>query len=170
MGPLGVVALVAGVLLLVVLADLLWTTPWVDGGSGPLSAGLATGIVKLLGQEGGGLSRSIAGPIVLFGTLVWVAGVWAGWTLVFVSGDPALVPGSQGIDVGLPGTLYFVAYSTFASGNGDLLPASSVWQIVTAVAIATGILLVTLGIPYVLSVVGAVPTSGPSPAASRVWA
>ena len=44
----------------------------------------------------------------------------------------------------------------FTMGNGDYVPVGGVWQVATALTTASGMLLVTLAVSYVLSVLGAV--------------
>lgn len=153
--PLGV-----GVLLLVaVVVDLLWTTLWSDGGAGPLSARLTAWTWRGLRAVGSGRSRllSLAGPIVLVATLVmWVGLLWAGWTFVFAGGDPGLADTRDPGPTGWIERVYFVGYTIFTMGNGDFTPTSGAWQIATALTTASGMLFVTMGVTYVLSVLGAV--------------
>ncbi len=59
------VYLVVGIVVLVVgIVDIVWTTLWVDGGSGPVSGRLTTGIWKGLRVATGDRNRalSLAGP------------------------------------------------------------------------------------------------------------
>ena len=147
------------VLLAVVIVDLLWTTLWADGGSGPVSSRLSN--VLWRGVRRAGSSRSVvvslAGPIILAGTLVmWVALLWAGWTFVFAGAENSLKTSSGDVGVSWPARIYYVAYAMFTMGNGDYVPVGGVWQVATALTTASGMLLVTLAVSYVLSVLGAV--------------
>ena len=152
--------LVLGVAILALtLVDILWTTLWVDGGSGPLSARMTSQLWHGLRQFGGKRSRtlSLAGPIILTVTLVvWVVGIWGGWTLVFASGENALHNARDGSPVTWTGRIYFVAYTMFTMGNGDFYPGYGGWQIAASLTTASGMLFVTMGVSYVLSVLGAV--------------
>ena len=151
--------LVIGVVLLVgTLVDVLWTTLWPDGASGPLSGVLTTVIWRSTRWVGRFWDRatSLAGPFVLAATLLmWIALLWAGWVFVFASDEGSLIP-STGIGVTWTGRVYFVAYSMFTMGNGDFSPAEGWWQIATSLTTATGMVIVTLSVTYVLSVVSAV--------------
>jgi hypothetical protein len=148
----------AGILLMAII-DILWTTLWVDGGSGPLSARLTTWTWRVLRRLGEQHSRalSLAGPLILTLTLViWVGLIWTGWTFIFAAGEDALIPARSGVPVTWSGRFYFVAYSMFTMGNGDFYPPAGIWQIAAALTTASGMLFVTMGVSYVLSVLGAV--------------
>ena len=149
-----------GVFLLVsVVVDMFWTTLWSDGGAGPLSSRLTSATWYGLRAVGGRRSRllSLAGPLALGLTLaMWIGLIWAGWSFVFASGDPALVDNRQNGPISWTARTYFVAYTMFTMGNGDFTPVDGVWQLVTSVTTASGMTLVTLGASYVLSVLGAV--------------
>ncbi|MXR20804.1 potassium channel family protein [Halobacterium bonnevillei] len=141
------------------LVDILWTTLRVDHGAGPLSSALTTALWRALRRVGGSRSRALrlAGPLMLVATLgVWVAAIWAGWTLVFAAGDAALVYAGNSGGVSWTGRIYFVADAMFTMGNGDVYPGSGGWQLATALTTASGMLFVTMGVSYVLSVVGCV--------------
>ncbi|ADD05435.1 potassium channel domain protein [Natrialba magadii ATCC 43099] len=152
--------LVVGIVLLIaVIVDLFWTTLWVDGGSGPLSGRLTTGVWRGLRFVARERSRalSVAGPLILACTLVmWIGLLWLGWAFLFAGGSTALVNTHTGDPATWPGRLYYVAYTMFTSGNGDYAPTSATWELVSAATTATGMAFVTLAVSYVLSVLGAV--------------
>jgi hypothetical protein len=160
MTVLGVVYLVFGLAILALtVVDILWTTLWVDGGSGPLSSRMTSHLWHVLRQFGDQRSRalSLAGPIILTATLlVWVAGIWGGWTLVFGSSEVALVSARNNTSITWVDRIYFVAYTMFTMGNGDFFPARGAYQIAASLTTASGMLFVTMGVSYVLSVLGAV--------------
>ncbi|MFP9191635.1 potassium channel family protein [Natronosalvus vescus] len=152
--------LVLGIgILAIVVIDILWTTLWVDGGSGPLSGRLTTGVWRILRAVGrrGSRTLGIAGPLILTLTLaMWIALLWLGWTVLFASSQGALVGTHTGEPADWVGRLYYVAYTMFTNGNGDYTPTSSAWEIASSLTTATGMAFVTLGISYVLTVLGAV--------------
>jgi hypothetical protein len=154
----GVYLALGVVLLIAALIDVLWTTLWPDGASGPLSGPLTT----VAWRSARRISRlwdralSLAGPCVLMVTLsMWIALLWAGWVFVFASDPDALIDKS-GAQVSWTGRIYFVAYSMFTMGNGDFAPAEGWPQIATAFTTATGMVIVTLSVTYLLSVIPAV--------------
>ena len=149
-----------GVSLLIVAAiDLLWTTLWVEGGAGPLTARLMRRTWKLLRRFGtySPRIRTLAGPVILaLGLGMWIALLWGGWMFVFASAENALRDTIDAGPISWVERFYFVGYSMFTMGNGDFAPRDGLWQILTALMTASGMLLVTLSITYVLSVLEAV--------------
>ncbi|CAN5637956.1 potassium channel family protein [soil metagenome] len=153
--------LLGTVLLAMAIIDLVWTTLWVDGGSGPISGRLSRGLWSGMRRVGGRGSRtlSLAGPLIVSLTLfLWVALLWAGWTLVFAGDSGSLVNAHVEEPVTWAGRIYFVAYSMFTMGNGDFYPAGAFWQIATSLTTASGMMFVTMGVSYVLSILGAIAT------------
>ncbi|SIR81348.1 Ion channel [Natronorubrum thiooxidans] len=150
---------VGTVVLVAVVVDILWTTLWVDGGSGPLSARLTTWTWRGLRAMSGDRSKalSIAGPLILALTLaMWIALLWLGWTFLFAGSEIALISTQTGRPADWAGRFYYVAYTMFTSGNGDYTPTTSTWEIASSFTTATGMAFVTLGVSYVLTVLGAV--------------
>jgi hypothetical protein len=145
-------------LVMVATLDSLWTTIWVDGSAGPFSARLSSWIWKVwLKCFRRGRPLSLAGPFILCSTIIaWVLMLIFGWTLIFSSQSGTLVTSPEGHAVDFAGKIYFVTYTLFTMGNGDIIPQGGAWQIVTATANATGMIIITLIITYTLSVVSAV--------------
>ncbi|MFA9504819.1 two pore domain potassium channel family protein [Natrinema sp. H-ect1] len=156
------VYLVVGIVVLVIgIVDIVWTTLWVDGGSGPVSGRLTTGIWKGLRAATGDRNRalSLAGPLILILTLAtWIGLIWVGWTIVFASEPLAVVNSRTGGPADWWGRFYYVAYTMFTDGNGDYTPVygGNVWEVASAFTTASGMAFVTLGVSYVLTVLGAV--------------
>ncbi|MDQ2049415.1 potassium channel family protein [Natronolimnohabitans sp. A-GB9] len=152
--------LAAGIVVLVaVVVDILWTTLWVDGGSGPLSSRLTTLTWRTLRKASDDHPRvlSLAGPLILALTLaMWIALLWLGWTLLFAGDETALVSPHTGEPADWSGRFYYVAYTMFTNGNGDYSPTTGGWEIASALTTATGMAFVTLGVSYILTVLGAV--------------
>ena len=150
-------------LLALVVLDALWTTLWVNGGGGPLSGRLAAALwwaLRKTTRKGRDWPVSLAGPVILVAVVLgWVTLLWAGWTLVFSSDPAALAYSGTGERPDWAGRIYFAGYTLFTLGIGNVVPERGAWEVVTAVASGSGMLFVTLGISYVLSVLGAVVTS-----------
>ncbi|AFO56091.1 potassium channel family protein [Natrinema sp. J7-2] len=156
------VSLVVGVAVLGTgIVDIIWTTLWVDGGSGPVSGRLTTGVWKGLRAATGDRNRalSLAGPLILILTLaMWIGLIWIGWTIIFSSEPLAVVNSRTGGPADWWGRFYYVAYTMFTDGNGDYTPVygGNVWEVASAFTTASGMAFVTLGVSYVLTVLGAV--------------
>jgi hypothetical protein len=151
--------LLGAFLLAITIVDLLWTTLWVDGGAGPLSVRLTTGLWWGMQKLSGMHSRllSIGGPFILMATLLmWIALVWAGWTFVFAGAEEALLGAHDKEPASWVGRFYFVGYAMFTMGNGDFTPNGGFWQVATGLTTSSGMLFVTMGVSYVLSVLSAV--------------
>lgn len=156
------ISLVVGIALLGAgIVDILWTTLWVDGGSGPFSGRLTTGVWIGLRKVTRDHNRalSLAGPITLTLTLaMWIVFIWVGWTFIFSSVPTAVVNTRTGGSADWWGRFYYVAYTMFTDGNGDYTPlyGGDIWEVASAFTTASGMAFVTLGVSYVLTVLGAV--------------
>jgi len=147
------------VVLGITVVDLLWTTLWVEGGAGPLTAwvmaGTWAGIRTTVGQYP--RVRSLSGPVILVLTLsVWIVLLWGGWTLVFAGTPYTLIDTVGRGPVSWVDRIYFVGYTLFTLGNGDIVPRDGRWRLATTVTTASGMLFVTLSVSYILSVLDAV--------------
>jgi len=151
-------AILGVALLLAAVLDILWTTIWVDGGAGPITARVtsyAWRMVRVVGHRR--QLYSLFGPTILILTIaVWVALLWAGWTLIFAVDETSVLSTSNRAPAGWTDRAYFAGYVVFTLGNGDFAPNGRPWQIATALASGTGLLLLTLVITYVGSVISAV--------------
>ncbi|WP_254528799.1 potassium channel family protein [Natrinema gelatinilyticum] len=147
------------VLLATIVVDLLWTTIWVEGGAGPLTSRLLVWTWSGLRRIGDRDSRllTLSGPLCLVnGLAVWIFLLWAGWTLIFASADYSIIDTIDGGPVSWLDRLYFTGYTIFTLGNGDFAPRDGIWQLMTTLTTASGMLFVTLSVTYVLSVLDAV--------------
>lgn len=155
-----VVYVVLGVLLLVSgIVDLLWTTLWVNGGAGPLTSLLMSSMWRGIRRISNKRSQvlSLSGPAILISSLaMWLLLIWAGWVFLFAGGEETLLDTRNVGPISWVERIYFVGYTVFTMGNGDFTPQGGIWQIATALTTASGMLLVTMSVSYVLSVLDAV--------------
>lgn len=153
--------LLAGIaLILIVFVDGLWTTLWVEGGAGPLARKSSTWIwrggLKIIGRERH-RRLSLLGPLILVFTLImWIVLLWAGWVLIFAAGSESLSHAHTGASADWAARIYFVGYMMFTAGNGDFSPSGGGWQVTAALTNATGMVVVTLALTYLISIVSAV--------------
>nr|WP_318247914.1 potassium channel family protein [Saliphagus infecundisoli] len=146
-------------LLASVIIDLLWTTLWVEGGAGPLTSLLMAWIWRVLRQFGEENSRvlTLSGPIILTISLAtWIVLLWSGWAFIFASGENSIIDTMNRNPISWSDWIYFSGYTIFTLGNGDFIPQEGVWQIMTTLATASGMLFITLSVTYVLNVLSAV--------------
>lgn len=156
-------ALVAAGLAVIVLAlvDLAWTTVAAGSGAGPISGRLAAGLWRATlafhRRRPSHTFLSVAGVSTVFAVLaLWIALVLAGWLLVFAASDGAVRDSQTSAPADLVSRAYFVGYSVFTLGNGDYRPGAGLWQLGTALAAGTGLVLITLSITYLVPVASAV--------------
>ena len=151
----------AGVaLILLVVVDALTTTLAVGSGAGPVCGRVNAALWRLLlrlhrrDRRSGALGT--AGIGLLLGSVAWwVLGLWAGWTLVLLSGR-GVESDSTGATAGFWDVAYYAGFTVSTLGVGDYVGTAPGWRVLTAVAGLSGLFLVTLAITYLVSVVSAV--------------
>ncbi|WP_251047564.1 potassium channel family protein [Planococcus sp. ISL-110] len=152
--------MVLGILLIVLcIVDFTWTTLWIDGGAGPVTDRLSSFVWRAFRMIAGDHSKSLslAGPLVLSASLVmWIATLWIGWTLVFAGFEGSISPSHGNDPISWFDRIYFAGYLIFTLGNGDFAPTEGVWQIFTVLATGTGMLFITFGVTYLISILSAV--------------
>lgn len=139
--------------------DLISTTLWLDGGAGLLSRRLTALLWQIIKKISGRNKRilGMAGPlIILIILLIWVVLLWAGWTLIFSGDAGSLIDTNDSEPISWYERVYVIGYSLFTLGNGDYAPKEGIWQFAAALVAGTGMLFLTLGASYVISIVGAV--------------
>lgn len=142
---------------LLTFLDLTWTAIAVGGRRGPLSDIVSRG-VAMVGQAGRpshrrrayfGVATAAAVP------LVWLLLLWAGFALMFLSDEEAVVIASSQQPTGALGRVAYAAGGLAGAGAG-LQAGTEAWQLVNNVAALAGLALVTLGLTYLMQVVSGV--------------
>lgn len=142
---------------LFVIIDLLWTALWVDGGAGPLSDWLTTLVWRTVKKIDNKLLYNLVGPIILSMILLsWFFLMWLGMTLFFAGDSQSIVNTSTNAPITWFDRFYFSGFTLFTLGIGDYTPQPGFFQIVTALVSGLGMMLLTFGASYIISVVGAV--------------
>jgi hypothetical protein len=100
--------------------------------------------------------RSIGLFSFLTSILVWFILFWLGWSLIFVAVETSIISSYNLARTGVIEKVYYIGYMIFTAGLGDYKPVGSTFQILSVLANATGIILVTITIAYLLSATGAV--------------
>lgn len=162
MNPLDLIAatyvVLGGALLLLVAIDVFWTAVS-PRGAGPLTAKVGAGIwrgaQRLHRRWNAHWLVELLGPLLVIGVVaLWGLFLWLGWSLVFSSQLTSI--STEGGSVDTSGRFYFVGYSLLTLGIGDYVPRPGWWQIVTILAAANGLTVATLGVTYILNVLGAI--------------
>lgn len=150
--------LLVGVVLLAVMCLDVYATVFVPTGQpGPVAGRLYHLTWRLWHRRfGDGSARSRRqlaqlGPLLVpFTVLVWAALLWLGFTLVFLPWFPA--------ESGFPGwftALYVSGYSVTTLGTGDITPSGRWPRALMVLAAASGFVLISVAVTYLLSVYGA---------------
>jgi len=146
--------------ILFTLLDVVWTT--MHRGGGPITRSLVHPLWRLLlriHHRGYATHRimSVTGlTLVLLTVLSWIALTWAGWTLVFMGDQWAVVHSEDNAPAGFAERIYYTGFTVFTLGVGDYVAnRDSFWQILTAVASFTGFGLITFALAYLIPVVQA---------------
>ena len=153
----GVVALVvAGV-------DVLWTVLAAGSGAGPLTArfsALAWRLALRIGRRREGPRHTLLalfGIAIVVGMLLsWVAVAVVAWTAIFSASEGAVRDASTGQPASLFERGWFVGYSLFTLGSGPYSAGDGLWQLAAVTAGASGLVMVTLAIAYLVPVASAV--------------
>lgn len=152
-------------LVLLVLADVFLTVLFPASGRGPIRRPLSRWTWRLFAVVARRLPMprrrhllAYSGPVQVATTvLVWVVLLIVGWAMVF---EPTLgggvVAASGSTDIGWPTALYFSGFSFTTLGNGDVVPVTATYRLLTVAEAAVGFSVVTLALTYFLSVYSAI--------------
>lgn len=98
----------------------------------------------------GGARSSAALLQVVVLILTWLALLWLGWWLVLLGRPAAFAHSATGEAAGAADTLYVAGYGLFALGVGDIAPTTTAAQVLVVLSSATGLILITLVVTYLL--------------------
>lgn len=139
------------------MIDIIWTTLWVDGGAGWFTDRLTTTVWKWILRTKNEFLLNISGALILTLTLFsWFFLLWLGVTIFFAGDLDAIVNTSSNETITLSQLPYFSGFTLFTLGIGDFTPQTTFFQIATALTSGIGMLLLTFGASYVISIVSAV--------------
>lgn len=148
---------VGWLLIVLVVVDVFRTVLWSGQGAGPVTSAL-TAIARRLVPHlpGGGRVRSMVGPLALaLIAILWAVLLLVGFTLALEADPDAIGTSTTKEPVDGAQRAYFVGYSLFTLGNGDLAPLTDGGRAITVLISAAGLLLITTAVTYVLPVVSA---------------
>ena len=142
------------------LLDLIWTTLGTHGG-GPIT-GRLTGViwvtlVKFHRRHTSHRALSFAGSFMLaFVYVFWMALLWTGCFVLFSAKPAAVVDAHTRRVASAEERWYFVGYSVFTYGNGDLVPNGPWWRFAAVLVAAIGLGALTLAITFLMQVLSSV--------------
>jgi hypothetical protein len=115
-------------------------------------------VAQRLSRAPDDMAMVAAGPAILAAfVVVWMLGLWVGWSLVFV-GSGAVIEDATNMPAGIWSQIYFAGFTVFTLGTGDFRPdpAVPIFQLLTPVAAINGLAMATMAISYLIPVVSAV--------------
>ena len=152
--------LVGAALLVLVAYDAIATTLSIGAAAGPITSRVTAGwwhLLRRLARRADSPIIVASGPtVVLLTAGVWLAMLWGGWTLVFAADPEAVISSSTREPASGWSRLYYAGFTAFTLGVGDYIPNGRHWEVLTAIAVLSGLGLTTLAITYLVPVVNAV--------------
>lgn len=99
----------------------------------------------------------MGGPLILIATLLtWILLFWTGWTLLFAADPGSLIDTNDSFPLSWWERWYVTGFLLFTLGVGDYVMKEGIWQILAIFNAASGLVFITLGVTYILSVLEAV--------------
>lgn len=144
--------------LVAVVLDVLWTTLREGAGWGTrrLTQAAWRVALRIHGRIGSHRLLSLLGVgVVLLAVMVWIGGLWLGWSLVFCCHDGAVIDPATGASASWTERAYFAATTLLSLGPGDFVPRGAGWQLAAALATLSGLFVVTFAVTYLVPVVQA---------------
>jgi len=155
-----VTALLGVLIVLVTVADHLKTVITVSGGgavTSRINAWLWNLALRLAGRPGNPPAwlRSVGPALAMLTLLIWLLGLWVGWTLIFSAGEQVILESKSGLPATFIERAYYAGYTLTTLGPGDYAPNGGIWLIVTVLATVNGLFLFTMGITYIVPIITA---------------
>lgn len=146
----GILSVVGGVIVALTMLDFLATTVSLrrEGPMTRLVARVVKGLATSLPDPVASLAGAFALSIV---AATWIAGLWLGWTMVFVDAIPQL-RGPEGTVVTGIDAAGFAGSLLSTLGLGVLTPTAGSVHVLAVLASISGMVVLTLSVTYVLNV------------------
>ena len=161
MEPWSPVTALIGVLIIVITVhDHLKTVITVSGG-GPVTSRINVRLWNLALRLAGRHLRppnwlqSVGPALAVLTLLVWLAGLWVGWTLVFSAGEQVILESKSGTPASFVERIYYAGYTLTTLGPGDYSPRGGAWLVVTVLATVNGLFMFTMAITYIVPIITA---------------
>ncbi|WP_194778371.1 two pore domain potassium channel family protein [Pararhodonellum marinum] len=160
METIGLILILAGTLILLILAIDVFLTVIHIGGGGIISKPFTHFIWWIFSLFSGHnptspLLRYAGGVILVMLFFFWLFIIWLGFSLVFLGDPDSVIDTITEVSSNEVGKIYFVGYTLTSLGNGDLKAATDAWKIVTNIMGMGSMFFVGLAISYLLPVLQA---------------
>lgn len=160
---LEIVLAALGVALIALAAVDVFVTVLTTRGGGPVSSRVTSAIwravLALRAWPNFHRILSYAGAFTAILTVAsWILLFWAGWLLIFAAGPESVVRATTGEAAGLWARVYYSGYTLFTLGLGDYRPEGAPWQVLTALAVGNGFMVISLSGSYLIPLVSAATT------------
>lgn len=157
---MGILLFLLGILLLAgILVDIFTTTLTARGGgfvTNRVAVALWGVALSVHQRRSAPQLLTTMGPLITASVvLIWVAAMWAGWSLIFSAGATGVVEAQSGQPADAWSRIYYAGFTLFTLGVGDYRPSGAPWQMLTALCVANGLLTLTLSVTYFVPVVSA---------------
>ncbi len=119
----------------------------------PFENGVSRAVLSLVRISGHRGSLNLVGPLcVVARTIVSVATLWLGWSLIYVAFDEALLAAQSGAEAGILERFYFAGYVVSTLGLGDFQPGNDTWRLVTTFASLSGFMFLTFLVSFMVTI------------------
>ncbi|NEN23816.1 two pore domain potassium channel family protein [Cryomorpha ignava] len=147
-------------LLIIVAYDFFFTVISING-AGLITSMISKGIARcFLWMNTKAVNRTIlrfSGVAIILALICWWLGaLWIGFFLSLLSDHTAVMDASSATAAPTIDKFYFSGYMLSTLGNGDFVPGSSGWKVMTAIFSFSGFIFITTGMTYLISVSSAV--------------
>jgi len=148
------------IIYIIAVQDILKTTLSMQGG-GWLTNNFSKMLWKicfyLSGENGASKFLGKSGYIILTGIIIfWVFLLWTSLSLLIYSDPLSVVSSSDKTPVLGFEKLYFAGYILSTLGNGEYIPGSDFWRLITNIFSFTGLVLLTMSVTYFVPLLQAV--------------
>lgn len=138
----------------------LFVTVLTTRGGGPVSSRVGAAcwhmILRVHRSHASPIALAYAGSLIAISTVFgWILMFWIGWLLIFSAGPESIVRTSTEEPADVWARLYFSGYTLFTLGLGDYRPLGALWQLLTAIAVGNGFIVISLSASYLIPLVSA---------------
>lgn len=147
-------------LLIIVAYDFFFTVISFNGAgliTSMISKGIARCFIWMNTKAGNRTILRFSGVAIILALIFWWLGaLWIGFFLSLLSDHATVLDASDATAASPIDKFYFSGYVLSTLGNGDFVPGSSGWKVMTVIFSLSGFIFITTGMTYLISVSAAV--------------